>query len=143
MNDSNDISKYYYDSSTGIIEGHCFYDIPAEQNKPYFTITFLEWQNKMQSGKLNYVKAYINNEIVEIPDPTKINEIRKTEIKEQIIEDEKYLTSTDYIIIKLQELQVEEDPTFATIKAQYATELQTRKDKRAEVNTLQTELQSL
>ena len=31
----------------------------------------------MQSGKLNYVKAYINNEIVEIPDPTKINEIRK------------------------------------------------------------------
>ena len=97
----------------------------------------------MQSGRLNYVKAYINNEIVEIPDPTKTTEIRKAEIEDQIAENEKYLNSTDYIIIKLQELQVEEDSAFATIKAQYTTELQTRKNKRAEINTLQTELQSL
>src|SRR5574344_2411032 len=97
----------------------------------------------MQSGRLNYVKAYINNEIVEIPDPTKTTEIRKAEIEDQIAEDEKYLNSTDYIIIKLQELQVEEDSTFSSMKAQYAAELQTRKDKRAEINTLQTELQSL
>ena len=139
----NDTSKFYYDSSTGIIEGHCFYDTPIEQNKPFFMITLADWCNKLQCGRLNYVKAYINNEIVEIPDPTKTTEIRKAEIEDQIAENEKYLNSTDYIIIKLQELQVEEDSTFTTIKAQYTTELQTRKDKRAEINTLQTELQSL
>ena len=69
--------------------------------------------------------------------------IRIQEIENQIATNERYLSSTDYIITKLQELQIEEDSTFSSMKTQYAAELQTRKDKRAEINTLQTELQSL
>ena len=97
----------------------------------------------MQSGKLNYFKVYKNNEIIEEPDPTKTKEIRISQINNQIYEDQDYLSKTDYIITKLNELQLVDDESFIAEKAKYATDLQARKDKRMEINALQAELKTL
>ena len=51
MNNMNDTSKFYYDSSTGIIEGHCFYDTPIEQNKPFFMIKDYFKKHNIKTGE--------------------------------------------------------------------------------------------
>jgi hypothetical protein len=143
MDNVQQTAKFYYDATTGVIENHCFLDAPLEQDKPYIILTYNEWCQKMQVGKQYYFKVYKNNEIIEEPDPTKTKEIRISQINNQIYEDQDYLSKTDYIITKLNELQLVDDESFIAEKAKYATDLQARKDKRMEINALQAELKTL
>ena len=60
-----DKRKFYYDINSKRIEVRPFYDDYEEQDKPYVELTFEEWQEKLSTCAYGYMKAYINNEIVE------------------------------------------------------------------------------
>ena len=59
--------------------------------------------------------------------------------KNKISEDKKYLSDTDYVIAKLNELKLEDDSTYETEKAKYQDVLDKRKQCRNEINELEKE----
>ena len=85
------------------------------------------------------MKAYINNEIVEIEDPEVVNTIEYQNIlKEQEIDElKKYLSDTDYVITKLNEAKIEDEELFNSLKTEYSNILAKRKEARVRINELE------
>ncbi len=54
-----------------------------------------------------------------------------------------FLSETDYIISKLNELKLEDDDSYETEKAKYADTLAKRKEARNKINVLRVQLESL
>lgn len=131
--------KFYYDKDTKVIENRPFLDDYQEQNKPFIELTFKEWEKYLSSCNWGYKKAYINNEIIEIPDIEIMNSVEyKNAIKEEkITELKQYLSDTDYVITKLNEAKIEDDDLFNSLKLQYADTLAKRKEARLEINELE------
>lgn len=131
--------KFYYNNDTKEIEVRPFYDDYEEQDKPYVEITFEEWQEKLSTCAYGYMKAYINNEIVEIEDPEVVNTIEyQNIIKEQEIDElKKYLSDTDYVITKLNEAKIEDEELFNSLKIEYNEILTKRKEARVRINELE------
>lgn len=131
--------KFYYDANTKRIEVRPFYDDYEEQDKPYIELTDAEWQEKLSTCAYGYMKAYINNEIVEIEDPEVVNTIEyQNMIKEQEIDElKKYLSDTDYVITKLNEAKIEDEELFNSLKIEYNEILTKRKEARVRINELE------
>lgn len=85
------------------------------------------------------MKAYINGEIVEIEDPEVVNTVEyKNMLKEQEIDElKKYLSSTDYVITKLNEVKIEDEELFNSLKTEYSDILIKRKEARVRINELE------
>ena len=64
-------------------------------------------------------------------------------LNNEITELQKYLTDTDYIIIKLNEAKLEDDAEFDAMKAQYSEQLTKRKEARSKINELQKQLEEI
>lgn len=131
--------KFYYDANTKRIEVRPFYDDYEEQDKPYIELTSEEWQEKLSTCCYGYMKAYINNEIVEIEDPEVVNTIEyQNMLKEQEIDElKKYLSDTDYVITKLNEAKIEDEELFNSLKIEYNEILTKRKEARVRINELE------
>ena len=131
--------KFYYDINSKRIEVRPFYDDYEEQDKPYVELTFEEWQEKLSTCAYGYMKAYINNEIVEIEDQEIVNTIEyQNTLKEQEIDElKKYLSSTDYVITKLNEAKIEDEELFNSLKTEYSDILTKRKEARVRINELE------
>ena len=131
--------KFYYDANTKRIEVRPFYDDYEEQDKPYIELTDEEWQEKLSTCAYGYMKAYINNEIVEIEDPEVVNTIEyQNMLKEQEIDElKRYLSDTDYVITKLNEAKIEDEDLFNSLKTEYTDILAKRKETRARINELE------
>lgn len=56
---------------------------------------------------------------------------------EETLELKKFLSSTDYVISKLNELKLEDDPEYEKAKSEYAEVLAKRKEARARINELE------
>ena len=63
----------------------------------------------------------------------------ESEKESTIIELKQYLTDTDYVITKLNELKLEDEDEYETEKAKYADILAKRKECRSKINELETE----
>ena len=85
------------------------------------------------------MKAYINNEVVEIEDPEVVNTIEyQNMLKEQEIDElKKYLFDTDYVITKLNEAKIEDEDLFNSLKTEYSDILAKRKEARVRINELE------
>ena len=85
------------------------------------------------------MKAYINNEVVEIEDPEVVNTIEyQNMLKEQEIDElKKYLSDTDYVITKLNEAKIEDEDLFNSLKTEYSDILTKRKEARVRINELE------
>ena len=131
--------KFYYDINSKRIEVRPFYDDYKEQDKPYIELTFEEWQEKLSTCSYGYMKAYINNEIIEVEDPEVINTIEyQNMLKEQEIDElKKYLSDTDYVITKLNEAKIEDEDLFNSLKIEYSDILTKRKEARGRINELE------
>lgn len=131
--------KFYYDINTKRIEVRPFYDDYEEQDKPYIELTDEEWQEKLSTCAYGYMKAYIDDEVVEIEDPEIVNttEYQNTLKKQEIGELKKYLSDTDYVITKLNEAKIEDEDLFNSLKTEYADILTKRKEARVRINELE------
>lgn len=134
-----DKRKFYYDINSKKIEVRPFYDDYEEQEKPYIELTFEEWQEKLSTCSYGYMKAYIDNEIVEIEDLEVINTTEYQNIlKEQEVNElKRYLSDTDYVITKLNEAKIEDDKLFNSLKTEYSDILTKRKEARVRINELE------
>lgn len=133
--------KYYYDKATYIIENNCYHEEQEIKDMPFIELTFDEWCKKMSCGKSNYVFAYINGEIVEIPNPTKTNDIKREKMQKEINTLKMYLNETDYVITKLNESKIEDtEQVFNDLKLKYSDTLTKRKNARNRINELEKQL---
>jgi len=128
--------KFYYNQEDGTIEVRPFYDEIQEENKPYLELTFEEWEEKLSSCNYGYKKAYINNEIVEVEDEVVTNsEEYKAMMKAHEIKKlKRYLTETDYVITKLNELKLVDPTNYEVELTRYQDILNKRKEARIKIN---------
>ena len=79
-----------------------------------------------------YLKSFLEN-----PDAEYLARKTKRENYDEIINLKNYLSSTDYVIAKLNELKLEDDEEYENAKAEYAEVLAKRKEARVKINELE------
>ena len=134
--------KFYYNEKTGKIRNHCFYDADTEGESlkmPSIELTIDEWSKTLASHPVGKTYFYKNGKLVLEDDPDVINtEEYKAEVKaNEIATLKRYLSDTDYVISKLNELKLEDEAEYEAEKIKYADILKKRKEARVKINELQ------
>lgn len=135
------MNKIYYDKETGYLCDRYPKDIEKTD-----TSLFIEVEDK--DYEETFVHPYglfwaVRDGALKLVDDveTQATEEYKTMVRNnEITELQKYLTDTDYIIIKLNEAKLEDDAEFETMKVQYSEQLTKRKKARSRINELQQEI---
>lgn len=101
--------------------------------------------NKTLSCDVGYIWSVINGKLGMILDPDETETRKRITIEKsnQLATVKAYLNDTDYVISKLNELQLEDDDSYQAAKAKYADVLKKRKEAREQINILTTELEEL
>lgn len=79
-----------------------------------------------------YLKTFLNN-----PSSEYIERLQNYKNLLEITSLKQYLSSTDYVIAKLQEAQLEDEEEYASLKEEYAEVLTKRKEARARIRELE------
>ena len=110
-----------------------FYDAPTKKEENTIGLDFEQWIKISCHPTYSYF-VYQDGNIVE-----KINEDEKNKVDKanQIACYKKYLSSTDYVIAKLNELKLEDEVEFEKAKAEYKEVLDKRKEARNKINELE------
>lgn len=110
-----------------------FYDAPTQKEGNAVGLDFEQWSKLSCHPTYSYF-VYQDGSIVE-----KIREDEKDKVDKanQIASCKNYLSSTDYVIAKLNELKLEDDGGFEKAKAEYKEVLAKRKEARAKINELE------
>ena len=131
-------TKIYFQKSTGFICHRYPYDYEPENEDDFIEISGEEAEPTYQCpyGKIWAIK---DSKPVLIEDKKVINtEEYKAEIKaNEIATLKQYLSDTDYVISKLNELKLEDEAEYEAEKAKYADILKKRKEARTKINNLQ------
>ena len=109
-----------------------FYDAPTKKEENTIGLDFEQWIKISCHPTYSYF-VYQDGNIVE-----KINEDEKNKVDKanQIASYKNYLSSTDYVIAKLNELKLEDDGEFEKAKEEYKEVLAKRKEAREMINKL-------
>lgn len=136
--------KIHYQKETGIICERYPKDVPITDDCLEMEVTNDEYQQTLQCdyGKIWAVK---DGSLVIIDDEEIINsaEYKKYSLNAQLMQYKAYLSDTDYVISKLNELKLEDEEEYETEKANYADVLAKRKEARKKINELEEELKKL
>ena len=110
-----------------------FYDAPTEKEGNAVGLDFEQWTKISCHPTYSYF-VYQDGKIIE-----KIREDEKNEVDKanQIASCKDYLSSTDYVISKLNELKLEDDGAFEKAKIEYKDILAKRKEAREKINQLE------
>lgn len=137
-------AKFYYDASGAIIN-HPFYDAVEESDMDFIELSLDEWQEKLSAYSVTQKPYCIDGKIVFKDDENYLNsdDYMKSEILSKISEQQKYLSDTDYVVSKLNELKLEDEEEYETEKEKYADILLARKGARKQINELQAQLDEL
>lgn len=111
-----------------------FYDAPIEKEGDAFIgLDFEQWTKISCHPTYSYF-VYQDGSIVE-----KIHEDEKNKVDKanQIASCKNYLSSTDYVISKLNELKLEDEVEFEKAKEEYKDILDKRKEARNKINELE------
>ena len=131
-------TKVYYQKSTGFICHRYPYYYEPESKNDFITISIEEAEPTYQCpyGKIWAVK---DGKPVLIDDEQVINtEKYKTEVKtNEIATLKQYLSDTDYVVAKLNELRLDDEEEYEAEKAKYSDVLKKRKEARARINELE------
>lgn len=109
-----------------------FYDAPTQKEENAVGLDFEQWTKLSCHPTYSYF-VYQDGSVVE-----KIREDEKNKVDkaDQIASCKNYLSSTDYVISKLNELKLEDDGEFEKAKAEYKEVLAKRKEARERINKL-------
>ena len=130
--------KKFYIDEEGVIEVTPFFDKQVNKNQEYIELTFEEWQEKLSTSTYGFKKVYKGGEIIEVEDENIRNSEEYKEIQ-KLIEIQKckdYLSSTDYVISKLNESKIEDEKEYLTLKEKYQETLNKRVEARKRINEL-------
>lgn len=131
-------TKVYFQKSTGFICHRYPYSYEPENENDFIEISAEEAELTYQCpyGKIWAVK---DGKPVLIDDEQVINtEEYKAEVKaNEIATLKQYLSDTDYVISKLNELKLEDEVEYETERAKYSDVLKKRKEARARINELE------
>ena len=110
-----------------------FYDAPIEKEGNAVGLDFEQWTKLSCHPTYSYF-VYQDGNIVE-----KIHEDEKNKVDKanQIASCKNYLSSTDYVIAKLNELKLEDEAEFEKAKIEYKDILAKRKEARTKINQLE------
>jgi len=136
--------KIYYDSKTNYICDRYPSDISHTDTSPFIEVDQTTYNETLcvPYGKIWAVK---DNTLSIVDDENIIssNKYKNEEIMNKINDNKMYLESTDYIVTKLAEAQIEDSENFIALKAKYADILAKRKEARDEINSLSESLAQL
>lgn len=136
--------KIHYQKETGIVCERYPKDVPITDDCLEMEITDDKYQQTLQCdyGRIWAVK---DDSLVVIDDEEIINstEYKKYLLNAQLMQYKSYLSDTDYVISKLNELKLEDEDEYETEKANYADVLVKRKEARKKINELEEELEKL
>ena len=130
--------KKFYIDEEGVIEVTPFFDNQVNKNQVYIELTFEEWQEKLSTSTYGFKKVYKDGEIIEVEDENIRNSEEYKEIQ-RLIEIQKckdYLSSTDYVISKLNESKIESEEGYQNLKEKYQETLVKRAEARKRINEL-------
>ena len=130
--------KKFYIDEEGVIEVTPFFDKQVNKNQEYIELTFEEWQEKLSTSTYGFKKVYKGGEIIEVEDENIRNSEEYKEIQ-RLIEIQKckdYLSSTDYVISKLNETKIESEEEYQNLKEKYQETLVKRAEARKRINEL-------
>ena len=131
-------TKVYYQKSTGFICYRYPYHYEPENKNDFIEISAEEADPTYQCpyGKIWAIK---DGKPVLIDDEQVINtEEYKAEVKtNEIATLKQYLSDTDYVISKLNELKLEDEAEYEAERAKYSEILKKRKEARARINELE------
>ena len=131
-------TKVYFQKSTGFICHRYPYYYEPENENDFITISIEEAEPTYQCpyGKIWAVK---DGKPVLIDDEQVINTERyKTEVKtNEIATLKQYLSDTDYVVAKLNELRLDDEEEYEAEKVKYSDVLKKRKEARAMINELE------
>ena len=110
-----------------------FYDAPTQKEGNAVGMDFEQWTKISCHPTYSYF-VYQDGIIVE-----KVHEDEKNKVDKanQIASCKDYLSSTDYVISKLNELKLEDEAQFEKAKIEYKDILTKRKEARAKINQLE------
>lgn len=131
------MKRVYYDENTGFLCGRYPKDLPIGEGTPY-----VEVDDEMEQGTYSceYGRFWAVRdgrlELVEDPEATSTDEYKRMAKESEIASLKAYLSETDYVISKLNELRLEGDDGYEAQLAKYSETLAKRKEARARINEL-------
>lgn len=134
--------RFYYDGATKKVVNHCYFDEDAEsaaKGLPSFDLGEAEWEKTL--SVIPYAKAYFYRDgslsLEDDPDVVRNEEYEAKLRADEIAELKRYLSDTDYVISKLNELKLEGEEGYEAERADYSDVLKKRKEARARINELE------
>lgn len=136
--ESENKTKIYYQKSTGFICHRYPYGYEPENENDFIEVTMEEAEPTYQClyGKIWAIK---DGKPILIDDGKVVNtEEYKAEVKaNEIATLKQYLSDTDYVVSKLNELKLEDETEYEAERAKYSDVLKKRKEARARINELE------
>lgn len=134
MKEENKEIRYFRILEENEVEIIPFYDAPTEkEGDAVIGMDFEQWTKISCHPTYSYF-VYQDGNIIE-----KVNEDEKNKVDKanQIASYKNYLSSTDYVIAKLNELKLEDETEFEKAKKEYEDILAKRKEARSRINKLE------
>lgn len=143
MADTASKTKVYYQKSTGYVCYRYPNDYQPESENDFLELSQEEADPTYQCpyGKIWVVK----DGVVVLVDDEKLqatHEYKTNILKDEQLSLQKYLSNTDYVISKLNELKLDDEEEYETEKANYAEVLIKRKEARKRINEIKAELEA-
>ena len=128
------MERIYYNKITGLLCNRYPTDIKIDENSAYIEVSE-EIANTTYACPCGKHWAVIDNTLQQVDYETE--ESRQLKINDEIAKYKDYLSSTDYVIAKLNELKLEDDGEFEKAKEEYKEVLVKRKEARNKINELE------
>ena len=127
------MERIYYNKITGLLCNRYPTDIMIDENSTYIEVSE-EIANTTYVCPCGKHWAVIDNTLQQVDYETE--ESKQLKIDNEIAKYKDYLSSTDYVISKLNELKLEDDGEFEKAKEEYKEVLAKRKEARERINKL-------
>ena len=128
------MERIYYNKITGLLCNRYPTDIKIDENSTYIEVSE-EIANTTYVCPCGKHWAVIDNTLQQVDYETE--ESKQLKIDNEIAKYKDYLSSTDYVISKLNELKLEDDGEFEEAKEEYKEVLFKRKEARNKINELE------
>lgn len=128
------MEKIYYNKITGLLCNRYPTDIKLDENSAYIEVSE-EIANTTYVCPFGKHWAVVDNTLQQVDYETE--ESKQLKISNEIAKYKDYLSSTDYVIAKLNELKLEDDEEFEKAKIEYKDVLAKRKEARNKINELE------
>lgn len=133
-----DTIKICYDGATGFVCGRHPKNIAATDSSPFIEASKEEYEMTLEC---DYGKAWAviggKLQMVDDEEAQATSEYAEFSRKNELSALKAYLSETDYVISKLNELKLEDEDEYESEKARYSDTLKRRKEARARINELE------